>query len=377
MIKVLLLNDLSREPARQLVKGISCYRNGMGGWRFYQVPDVIRDSTDHIGKIVSMVRDFGINAIFGQWKGLDVDVAKSLGIPIVLYQRYEEIHDFPIALCDNGAVGKMAAEFFLKYEDLPLAFCGFEGVVWSSARFESFKKAVGGRMAGEIRIRDKENDWLELSGWIRNLPKPAGIFCCNDECAKTVIETCNSIGVKVPDEISVLGVDDDSFLCSITSPAISTVKLDFAGLGYRVGHFITEAVVSGHCEVCEIDHKPLEIIERESTPRRLMDDRYIIAITDYMKQHFSEGIEIKDAIRDIPLSRRAVEQRFANATNGKTMHSFLTELKIGKMKEMLISTDLPVFNIALASGFKENSNVNRIFRSITGLSPKEFRRIHK
>ena len=80
MIKLLLLNDLSREPVRKLIKGISRYQNDRGGWRFHHVPDIIRDKTDHIEQIVKMVRDLEIDAIFGQWKGLDVTVAKSLGI---------------------------------------------------------------------------------------------------------------------------------------------------------------------------------------------------------------------------------------------------------------------------------------------------------
>ena len=377
MIKLLLLNDLSREPVRKLIKGISRYQNDRGGWRFHHVPDIIRDKTDHIEQIVKMVRDLEIDAIFGQWKGLDITVAKSLGIPIVLYQRDERGHGFPIVKCGNDAVGKMAADFFKRYDDLHFSCCGFRGIVWSAERIEAFSEEIGERLVPGITISDNGEDWEALGNWLLSLPKPTGIFCCNDMNAKTLVDTCNSLGLKVPEEISVLGVDDDTFLCNITSPSISTIQLDFEGIGYRVGKFISDAVRSGICEEQLILHYPIRIVERDSTTRLQNADINIEKVIDYMDRHFSEGIGISDAIRDIPLSRRSVEQRFVQIFKGKTMHRYLMELKVEKMKELLVKTDLPIFNIALMSGFRENANINRAFRSIAGCSPKEYRQIYK
>ena len=118
-------------------------------------------------------------------------------------------------------------------------------------------------------------------------------------------------------------------------------------------------------------------MERDSTTRLQNADINIEKVIDYMDRHFSEGIGISDAIRDIPLSRRSVEQRFVQIFKGKTMHRYLMELKVEKMKELLVKTDLPIFNIALMSGFRENANINRAFRSIAGCSPKEYRQIYK
>ena len=165
MINVLLLNDLSREPARQLVTGISRFGNSQGGWRFYQVPQEVYNKVDYMSNVISMVQNLKIDAIFGQWHGIDVARAKQLGIPIFLYQRQEKIFDFPIVRCDNEAVGKMAADYLTGLGIGNITFCGIKGVVWSSERMEAFRASIGGPIIGEDLSNDEETDWLSLRDW--------------------------------------------------------------------------------------------------------------------------------------------------------------------------------------------------------------------
>lgn len=377
MINVLLLNDLSREPARQLVTGISRFGNSQGGWRFYQVPQEVYSKVDYMSNVISMVKNLDINAIFGQWHGIDVQRAKKLGIPIFLYQREEKILDFPIVRCNNDAVGKMVANHLLGLGIANITFCGIKGVVWSSERLESFKTSIGSAMLKEYLSDDEGIDWLSLRDWLKKLPKPVAIFACNDVIAKTLIEVCLSSGMKVPDEVAVLGVDDDSFICNITTPTISTVKLDFEGIGYKVGSKIERAIMCGEYEEDVILHEPVRIIERESTPPLQIKDPYVRRVLDYLHKHYSEDISINDAIRDIPLSRRSIEIRFRKEMSGKTMLHTLTELRIEKMKSLLEQTDEQIFNAAIISGFNESTNINRVFKASTGYAPREYRLIHK
>lgn len=377
MIKVLLLSDLSREPARLLIKGISRFTNSRGGWRFYQVPPAIRDNPRHIAKIVNLVHDMDIDAIFGQWKGIDVSIARRLGIPIVLYQRMEMIKGFPIVHCDNDAVGKMAADFFMRYGNMHLTFCGFKGVVWSDERIRAYIASVGEGIVPGFYANDNGEDWMAMRDWLLNLPKPVGIFCCNDVNAKMLIEVCISNGLRIPEDVSVLGVDNDSFTCNITSPTISTIELDFERIGYQVGQYINDSLETGKRNSNIILHNPVGIVERESTPSLQISDEYVKKIVDYMKTHFTEDIGVSDIIRDIPLSRRSVELHFRKVYGERTIYRVLLEMRVEKMKELLVRTDLPVFNAALMSGFKDNTNINRVFRSIVGYSPKEYRETHR
>lgn len=377
MINILLLNDLSREPARQLVTGISRFGNSQGGWRFYQVPQEVYSKVDYMSNVISMVKNLDIDAIFGQWHGIDVDRVKKLGIPIFLYQRQEKILDFPIVRCDNEAVGKMAADHLMGLGIENITFCGINGVVWSRERLDAFRASIGDTMLEEFLSNDENTDWLSLRDWLEDLPKPVAIFACNDMMAKTLIEVCLSSGLKVPQEVAVLGVDDDSFICNITTPTISTVKLDFEGIGYKVGSKIERAILCGEYEEDVILHEPVRIIERESTPPLQIKDPYVRKVLDYLQKHYTEDISISDAIRDIPLSRRSIEIRFRKEMSGKTMLHTLTDLRIEKMKTLLEQTDEPVFNAAILSGFNESTNINRVFKASTGYAPREYRLIHK
>lgn len=377
MINVLLLNDLSREPARQLVTGISRFGNSQGGWRFYQVPQEVYNKVDYMSNVISMVKNLGIDAIFGQWHGIDVVRAKQLGIPIFLYQRQEKIFDFPIVRCDNEAVGKMAADYLTGLGIENITFCGIRGVVWSSERMDAFKASIGDSMLEEYLSDDEGTDWLSLRDWLERLPKPVAIFACNDVMAKNLIEVCLSSGMSVPQEVAVLGVDDDSFICNITTPTISTVKLDFEGIGYKVGSKIEQAIISGEYDEDVILHEPVRIIERESTPPLQIKDPYVRKVLDFLQKHYTEDISISDAIRDIPLSRRSIEIRFRKEMPGKTMLHTLTELRIEKMKKILEQSDEQIYNAAIMSGFNESTNINRVFKAATGYSPREYRLIHK
>lgn len=377
MINILLLNDLSREPARQLVTGISRFGNSQGGWRFYQVPQEVYSKVDYMSNVISMVKNLDIDAIFGQWHGIDVDRVKKLGIPIFLYQRQEKILDFPIVRCDNEAVGKMAADHLMSLGIENITFCGINGVVWSRERLDAFRASIGDTMLEEFLSNDENTDWLSLRDWLEDLPKPVAIFACNDMMAKTLIEVCLSSGLKVPQEVAVLGVDDDSFICNITTPTISTVKLDFEGIGYKVGSKIERAILCGEYEEDVILHEPVRIIERESTPPLQIKDPYVRKVLDYLQKHYTEDISISDAIRDIPLSRRSIEIRFRKEMSGKTMLHTLTDLRIEKMKTLLEQTDEQVFNAAILSGFNESTNINRVFKASTGYAPREYRLIHK
>ena len=241
MINVLLLGDLSREPARLLVKGLSRFSNSRGGWRFYQVPPAIRDNPCHISKIVNMVRDLEIDAIFGQWRGIDVSIAKQLGIPIVLYQRMEMVTGFPIVHCDNEAVGKMAAAFFHRYADMHLTFCGFKGVVWSDERIRAYQASVGDKIIPGFYSDDSGEDWMAMRDWLQKLPKPAGIFCCNDVNAKMLIEVCISSGLRIPEDVSVMGYDG-IYLSRVVKPQLVTYQQNTAALGRTAADKLIELI---------------------------------------------------------------------------------------------------------------------------------------
>lgn len=376
MISVLLLSDLTRDTDRKLVHGISQYNKEEAGWVFYLASSSARNDRAHAAEIIDKAKTLKVNAIFGSWPGIDVEAARRLGIPIVLRSDAHMGSGISAAYSNNEAISRMAADHFRRLGMENVAFSGFEGSLWSDARRAGLEAAMPGGLCGAISFSDRESDWDRIASWLRDLPKPVGIFACNDRNARMVIEVCQSIGFSIPDEVSVLGVDDDTFLCNMTSPGISTIKMDYEKLGYEVGSRIFKAVKAHSCKSFSIEDRPVGIVERGSTKQLGIRDRYVRQVVDTMERSFSEGKGLGEMLSGIPLSRRSIEQRFKKQFGNVTMLQYLTSLRLEKMKGLLAGTDMALKEISMESGFSDSENIYRLFKQKVGCSPTEYRKIH-
>ena len=215
----------------------------------------------------------------------------------------------------------------------------------------------------------------EIKSWLKNLPKMTGIFAVNDVLATKVAELCMETGIDIPNELAVLGVDNDEFLCNIASPKISSIHLDFERQGYELGEAIWRMHREGELRPVRIKVHPMEIVERESTLRHNIKDTYIRRIVEQMDGAYTNPLNVEDFIRDIPLSRRAIEMRFKKEMEPDTLLSYLLRLRINHMCKLLENTELPVSIAAEKAGFDDVLNVGRTFKRYTGMSPVAWRKM--
>lgn len=373
MKKILLLSDLSREPDRQTIRGITRFMEKNGGWVPYHIPPFMRNDRTYIDDIVDRAKSLDVDAIFGSWPAVENGGKVDLDIPIVLKPGRTRVKGFSEFCSDSEAIGRMAAEFFDHLGLKNVSTSGMHGMVWSAEREYFFRKNAKGNCCRGIRFSYSQTDYEKVSSWLKKLPKPVGIFCCNDVNAGMLTEICIGSGIRIPEDVSILGVDDDEFLCNITFPSISSIKLDYEDAGYRIASKIAACADSGDGENFTIINKPVRIVERNSTLPRTVCDPYVRSVIEFMESHYCEGIGIKDAIASVPLSRRSIEIRFKKELGSITMLKYLTGIKVNRMKELLLSTDSAVLDIAIESGFTESENIFRIFRKIAGCTPIEFR----
>lgn len=375
MKKILLLSDFAREPDRQTIRGITNYKENNESWLMHSVPPSVRSDPDEIRNVLKLAKQLEVDAIFGAWPAIENEERPDIGIPIILKPYNIKVNDFTIFFSNSEEIGKMAADFFNAIGITNLSFSGIPKRIWSTERERYFKKYAHGTFFKGFHFSETQTDYKRIAFWLRQLPKPVGILCCNDVNAHMLIEICVSEGIRIPEDIAILGIDDDEFLCNITSPSISSIKLDYESAGYKLASRIVEAVDNG-IECSDIRHSPVCIVERQSTPKKAKMDIYVSKIIEYMQAHYAEGIGIPDTIADIPLSRRSIEMRFRKEFGKMTMHKYLTQLKVSRMKELLLTTDSNVFSIAIESGFSESENIFRIFRKYAGCTPLEFRKSH-
>ena len=378
MLKLLLLCDYNREPERRLLRGVVKYANENGGWEFITINPALRNSPEKAIEIITHARKNNVDAIFGNWPGIIAQEARELNIPIILRKFSNYPSDFPLLSCKNNEIGEIAAHYFIERHYKSYAFFGLNNVDWSTERMRGFKDSVCSHGTFSSFLTDTIDDYdIMIEEWLKDLPKPLALFACNDLCAQYITEICRRAHIEIPTEVALMGTDDDEFLCNITYPGITSIKLDFEKQGYELARKIDLMVSTSCIKPYIIPLEPIEIIERGSTLKYNISDPFIKVIVERMEKHFTEDINISDLTRDIPLSRRSIESRFKAEMAPYSMLQFLNTLRIRQFSNLLRSTDLPISEAAVQSGFYDPFKVFRIFKKHFGCTPLMYRKSNR
>ena len=376
MFKLVLCCDYTREPERRLLRGLSDFAATEGGWSFFRIPPDVYKNAGRRMEVAERARTIGADAIFGRWDGVDRALSDPLGIPVVLRTVHTDYPDYPMLSGEYREIGRMAARFYVKQHYDHYAFFGYEGLIWSDERLEGFEQVLSDKNLTPFRFKTNINnpDEEAIKNWLRRLPKPVALFATNDVLASMAGQLCLETGIRIPDEVAILGADNDTFLCNITTPAISSIHLDFEKQGYELGEALSRMRKEGIMPPIRIKVHPTGIEERGSTLRHNIKDPYIRRIVDFIDTHFDTPISMEDIVRDIPLSRRSIEIRFKKEMAPETILTYLNGLRIKLMCKYLATTDLPVTLAAEKAGFTDVFNVGRSFKRYTGTSPEQYRK---
>ncbi|HTN68224.1 MAG TPA: helix-turn-helix domain-containing protein, partial [Dysgonamonadaceae bacterium] len=178
--------------------------------------------------------------------------------------------------------------------------------------------------------------------------------------------------IKIPEEISLLGVDNDDLICNLSDPPISSIVLDVEKGGYEAGRLIHQLIRKERTEPFNIVINPTRFELRQSTELYDIQDEYINKIVNHLVEKFNTDISIDELSKIVPLSRRNLEIKFKNEM-GTSIYQFILELRIDHFSNLLLTTDRSLFDLALESGFNDCKNISRIFKKFKGVTPVEFR----
>ncbi|MDD4800349.1 MAG: DNA-binding transcriptional regulator [Proteiniphilum sp.] len=382
MKRVLLLIDYSSEFSRRILKGLIQYSKENGHWIFYRLPSYYKTLYGKEG-IIQWAREWKADAIVARWDHEETNLLESLRIPIVLQNYRERSSYFSNLTGDYIGTGEMAARFFIKRRYRNFAFYGNKGVVWSRERAEGFRRVVE-KAGGNYYYFESENlneeQWstahLQLDEWLFSLPKPVGLFACDDSFALQVSEICKINNIPIPQDISLLGVDNDELICNLSDPPISSIVLDVEKGGYEVGRLIDQLINGTREQPSNIVIRPNRFELRESTERYNLSNEYISKIVHYVEEKFTDEICIDELTKLVPLSRRNLEIKFKDEM-GTSIYQFILQCRIEFFAHMLLTTDLPLYDLALQSGFNDSKNISRIFKKMKGYTPSEYRNIFR
>ncbi len=375
MYKILLLLDYASEFERNILRGLVKYSSEHGPWLFYRLPPSFRATYGDEG-IIRYAREWKADAVIGRWDNDELDIRKELDIPVV-YQNYHHRRlDCSNLTGDYRSAGYMAAQFFLQKGYRNFAYMGIEGVVWSCERRDAFREYVSSRggkfFCFEYAQKDDPGLRESLRSWLEMLPKPVALFCCDDENALYVSETCKMGDLHIPDDISVLGVDNDELICSISDPPISSVELNVKAGGYALGRLIHEMIDGNFNGARDVVISPVRIVTRQSTEKYDISDPYIKKVVQRIDNDYAQPLTVGTLLADIPMSRRNLEVKFRQAV-GTSIWQYLLGCRCRHLAELLITTDRQLIDLAAEAGFNDYTNIARVFRKIFGCSPKEYR----
>ncbi len=382
MAKILLLTDFSSGYSRNLLKGIVRYSKEVGNWSFQRMPLYYRMLYGENG-VVEWAKKWQADAIIAQLTDVNIELLNDLNIPIIV-QNYRDRNKAVSNLTgDYFNTGVMAAKFFLNRGYRNFAFYGFKGAIWSRERADGYSHEIE-KQGYKLAILENDNkdreEWsynhTVLGNWLQSLPKPVALFACDDHFALQISETCNVYNINVPDDIAILGVDNDDLLCNISDPPLSSIVLDVENGGYNAGKLLHQLITKEITEPFNIVVNPLIIERRKSTEKYAVSDKNIRTILNYIEKNYANHLSVEELVKQVPLSRRVLEKKFKEET-GESLYQYIQNYRIDQFTRLLITTDYSLFEAALQSGFENYKNVSRIFRKYKSLSPAEYRKRYK
>ena len=382
MAKILLLTDFSSGYSRNLLKGIVRYSKEVGNWSFQRMPLYYRMLYGENG-VVEWAKKWQADAIIAQLSDVNIELLNDLNIPIIV-QNYRDRNKAVSNLTgDYFNTGVMAAKFFLNRGYRNFAFYGFKGAIWSRERADGYSHEIE-KQGYKLAILENDNkdreEWsynhTVLGNWLQSLPKPVALFACDDHFALQISETCNVYNINVPDDIAILGVDNDDLLCNISDPPLSSIVLDVENGGYNAGKLLHQLIPKEITEPFNIVVNPLIIERRKSTEKYAVSDKNIRTILNYIEKNYANHLSVEELVKQVPLSRRVLEKKFKEET-GESLYQYIQNYRIDQFTRFLITTDYSLFEAALQSGFENYKNVSRIFRKYKALSPAEYRKRYK
>ena len=271
---------------------------------------------------------------------------------IVMNDIGREVRPIARILCDNAAIARLAAETLAGKGFENFAFVGERsGIHWSVARERVFADEIA-RRGFPCRVYPTDEgggaeDGRRLQDWLRALPRPTALFAAYDIRARQVLDACHAAGLAVPDDIAILGVDDDEVICETAAPALSSIPLSMADAGFRAAELLDRVMSTGA-------------------------DALVRRCRALMEANVGRPFNVADLVASLGVSRRTLETRFRAAT-GRSLNDEITELRIRRAKTMLAKSALPQSAIAAACGFCDASHLNVIFRRHCGAPPSAFR----
>jgi LacI family transcriptional regulator len=380
MLRLLIISDFTEAFPSKLLRGIVNYSRRKEQWSICRMPPAYKRVIGIRG-VIDWAKSWGADAVIGQFEQDDeVGLFAENGIVAVAQDFKQRFNTIPNITADYIGTGRMAARFYLERGFRNFGFFGFRNVCWSDERFEGFRQEVTAAGFGDslysYNLQDIDHLWYyerqHLREWLHAIPKPIGIMACDDNQGNNLVEACHVAGIRIPSELSILGVDNDELLCELGSTPLSSIQVNIEEGGYQTAALIEKRVLNPHTPLEDIVLRPVKIVSRISTAAYATDDIQIQKAIQFIHRNDMKKISVTDVMGEVALSRRLLERRFKKVT-GQTIYQYITDLRLKHFAQLLLDTDEPLTSIAYSLGETDTKSISRRFKQLYGCPPGEWR----
>jgi len=373
--QVALIVDAARPSDRPIILGVAAYAREVGNWRLFVEEDPLRDLPDfnnwHGDGIIA---NFTVPRAAQALKRLKTPVVRVLG---------NEGAAVAVETDDEG-IARMAAEHLITRGLRRLAYCGLprsRANLWSLRRATAFKQRAaeaGLRCSVYTGRQATSRNWAdlhrELASWLQSLERPFGLMACNDARGLHVLEACRTIGAGVPDDVAVIGVDNDELMCELSDPPLSSVQQGSQRIGYKAAELLDRWMAGKKPRQSRLVIEPDGVVVRRSTEAFLVPDAGVAQALRFIRDHACRPIRVRDVLSVVGGSRSTLDARFKSLL-GRTIHAEIRRVQIERAQSLVASTDLPLKAVAGMAGFSSVQYLTTQFRQHVGQTPAEYRKL--
>ena len=370
--RVALLVETSLASGREILLGIAKYAREMDGWQLFHVPSGLGDPVP--GWLEGWEGDGVIARVSNAGIGSQL---QALGLPVMDVLGVVGDAGFPLVHVDNRQVAKLVARHFKERDFRRFAFYGIQGENWSMSRLEGFREACGQDIAHLDSLPGQGDGagegFTRLCQWLRGLPKPVGIFVASDQRGLVLLEACRAEGIAVPEQVAVVGVDNDVPLCEISSPQLTSVDAGHFQVGYEAARRMDKLMAGQPLSRHAFLVPPSGLVVRGSSDTQAIEDPVVATGLHFLRHNLAAPLDNALIAKAAGVSRTLFQKRFRQEI-GCTVHAYLVNCRLERAKMLLTSSNLTLADIALRCGFNHQEYMGDVFKRHTGMTPGEWRK---
>ncbi|MDQ8179328.1 XylR family transcriptional regulator [Pelagicoccus sp. SDUM812005] len=377
---IAILVETSLNSGRQIVRGISRFARERNDWSLHY----------HTGPLGAMapgsLENWQGDGIIARIANPDLhETVKACQVPVVDVLGNVPGTRYPVVKCDEAAISALVGNHFKERGFRNIAFFGLSDELWSLARRQELAAFCRDSLGTELSVLEVAHQeraskvWANyidrIQSWIAALPKPVGVMIASDQFGPDVLAACQASGLSVPDQVSLVGVDNDLPFCEICQPQLSSVEPNHELIGYEAAR-VLDCILERNPEIrqsTEVSPRILHV--RPSSDATALEDPALVKALRFIRANACDPISVDDIARASGVSRSVLQRRFRSSLKQTVLESILT-VRVNRAKEMLATTSLPLPDLAERCGFRHQEYLGFVFKKRIGCTPGQYRIQH-